>query len=132
MGLPGDLVPDDGVEDGEQLAHSGDEGHLPRIATPAQGGMEVVDGGLWQVAVTVAMYSIVRTEARPPQTRRGPRQRPLHWTMPVTSLGRNTEEMSSPPRDRPPVSAEPIPNWCRYSFPEPPAPSYRAGLSESL
>lgn len=83
--------------------------------------MEVVDGGLWQVAVTVAMYSIVRTEARP-----------LHWTMPVTSLGRNTEEMSSPPRGRPPVSAEPIPNWCRYSFPEPPAPSYRAGLSESL
>ena len=25
--------------------------------------------GLWRVAVTVAMYSIVRTEARPPQTR---------------------------------------------------------------
>ena len=29
----------------------------------------------WRVAVTVAMYSIVRTEARPPQTRCWPRYR---------------------------------------------------------
>lgn len=33
--------------------------------------------GLWRIAVTVAMYRIVCTEARPPHTRRRPRYWPL-------------------------------------------------------
>ena len=47
--------------------------HLAGLAAPAQMGVEVPDGGVVAVAVTVAMYSIVRTETRLPQTRRGPR-----------------------------------------------------------
>ena len=73
MGLPGNLVPDDGVEDEEQFAHGRAERHLAGLAAPAQTGVEVPDGGVVAVAVTVAMYSIVRTETRLPQTRRGPR-----------------------------------------------------------
>ena len=42
--LPGNLVPDDGVQDEEHLAH-GDEGHLPGLAPSAQAGVEVADGG---------------------------------------------------------------------------------------
>ena len=42
--LLGDLVPDDGVEDEEQLVHGRDEGHLPGLAPPPQAGVEVTDG----------------------------------------------------------------------------------------
>ena len=51
VGLLGDLVPDHGVEDEEQLAHGRDEGHLTGLAAPAQAGVEVLgdrvvpDGG---------------------------------------------------------------------------------------
>ena len=44
--LPGDLVPDDGVEDEEQLAHGCDERHLAGFAAPAQAGVKVADGGV--------------------------------------------------------------------------------------
>ena len=70
-------MPEHGVEDHQQLAHAGCEGHLLRLARGQEPLVEVLMTGLQRVAVNAPMYREVRTLARPPQTVRLPLIVPL-------------------------------------------------------
>ena len=75
--LPWGLAFEDGLEDGEELAHAGGDGELGGLAAGDEAGLEGADGGLRRMAVRVGMYRALRTLARPPRTMRRPRKVPL-------------------------------------------------------
>jgi hypothetical protein len=70
-----------GVEDEQQLVHAGGQGELLGLADGMQAGREVPNDGVMaggdERGHVVAMERTVRTRARPPHTRRRPRQLPL-------------------------------------------------------
>ena len=68
---------EDGVEDGEELAHGGGAGELGGLAAGDEAGIEGADGRIRRMAVRVGMYRALRTLARPPRTMRRPRKVPL-------------------------------------------------------
>ena len=64
IGAPISAVADHGIEHDQELAHAGDHDDLEFLADQAFG--ERGNHGLWYLADSVAMYSTLRTAARPP------------------------------------------------------------------
>ena len=65
------------VQNSQQLAHTGCQGHLFGLPGGAQALIEGPDNGLKRVATRVAIYRAARTCALPPHTLRLPRRVPL-------------------------------------------------------
>jgi hypothetical protein len=64
------------IQDGEQLAHAGDEGHLLGLAGCQQPLIELTNGRIETGSHQSTMYKAARTRARPPHTTRCPRRVP--------------------------------------------------------